>query len=200
MKRFILPIISLFAALLISEKAQAQFLENSFASVGIGVNATILHPRSPKTWGNAGFAGNIQVGKWWNPYIGTRLGFHGFRNQCAQELDTQAIPAGQSFNFHYIHADFLYCLTSSIMGPDKTDRIWDLSLQVNTGALKVAKAYSWGIGAGILNEFRVSPTIGLTVDLQAIATKPSAFTSSGGRLAIFPAATVGVSFNLGEIF
>lgn len=200
MKRFILPIISLFAALLISEKAQAQFLENSFASVGIGVNATILHPRSPKTWGNAGLAAEINVGKWWNPYIGTRLGVHGIQNKCAQELEKEAIPANKSFGFNYFHADLLYCLTSSIIGPDKTSRIWDLALQVNTGALKVRKAVSWGVGAGIMGEVRVSPKVGIIADLQAIAIRPSAITENGGRLAIFPTATVGVSFNLGEIF
>lgn len=197
------------SAFLLPAKTQAQtpFIENTYVSVGAGLNATILHPLSPKTWGNIGLATDINVGKWWNPYIGTRLGLHGGWNNCAQDLNKETIPANTPFGFNYFHADFMYRLTSSIMGPDKA-RLWDMALYVNTGALKVSYsrsffskgAFAWGIGAGMFHEFRVTPVVSIIADLQAVAANPSAFTENGGRMVIFPTATFGVCFNLGEIF
>ena len=97
---------------LLPAKAQAQerFIDNSFINAGAGINVTILHPLSPKTWGDMAF------------------------------------------------------------------------------------------GVGLLNEFKICKQACITLDLMAIATNPSVFTTDGGRAVIFPTATVGVSFNLGEIF
>lgn len=197
------------AALLISGKAQAQesFKDNTFASAGLGLNATVLHPLSPKTWGNIGLATDFNVGKWWSPYIGTRLGFHGGWNNCKQELNKETIPADTPFGFSYLHADFMYSVSSAILGENK-DRIWDMALYAGTGALKVSYsrcffskgAFAWAFGAGMLHEFKVSPAVSIIADVQAIVTSPKAFADNGGRFVIFPTATAGVSFNLGEIF
>ena len=51
---------------LLPAKAQAQerFIDNSFINAGAGINVTILHPLSPKTWGDMGlwswFAQRVQ--------------------------------------------------------------------------------------------------------------------------------------------
>ena len=204
-----LAVILASVAILLPAKASAQspILENSFVSVGAGINATVLHPLSPKTWGNIGLATDINVGKWWNPYVGTRLGFHGGWNNCKQELNKETIPANTPFGFNYMHVDVLASFTDGVIGPDE-DRIWNVAFYLNTGALKVSYsrsffskgAYAWGFGAGMLNEFKITPEVSIIADLQAIAANPSAFSENGGRLVIFPTATVGISFNLGEIF
>lgn len=197
------------AILLLPAKANGQerFIDNSFVSVGAGVNVTILHPLSPKTWGDMGFATDIAYGKWFSPRFGARLGVHSGWNKCKQALTAQDIPAGTPYGFSYIHADFLYSISKDIFGYNDA-RIWDAAIYVNGGAAKVSKSrsafakgqYTWAFGVGMLNEFKICKEASITLDLMAIATNPSVFTTGGGRAVVFPTATVGVSFNLGEIF
>lgn len=194
---------------LLPAKAQAQerFIDNSFINAGAGINVTILHPLSPKTWGDMGFNADIALGKWFSPRFGARLGVHGGRNKCKQELTELDIPAGTPYGFSYIHADFLYSISRDIFGINQK-RIWDAAIYLNGGAAKVSKnrsvfakgQYTWAFGVGLLNEFKICKQACITLDLMAIATNPSVFTTDGGRAVIFPTATVGVSFNLGEIF
>ena len=187
--------------------AQDRFIDNTFVSAGAGANVTILHPLNPKTWGDMGFATDITFGKWFSPRFGARLGVHGGWNKCKQDLTAQDIPAGTPYGFSYIHADFLYSISKDILGMNE-DRIWDAAIYVNGGAAKVSKSrtvfakgqYTWAFGVGMLNEFKVCKEASITLDLMAIATNPSVFTKGGGRAVVFPTATVGISFNLGEIF
>ena len=197
--------------LLMSTTAQAQsgssLLDKTFASVGAGLNACILHPTQPKTWGNVGFATDINVGIRWNPYISNRLGFHGGWNNCAQDLDLLDVEAGTSFGFKYLHADILCNLTNTSLGEENTG-IWDASVYAHTGAVKLSGSRTlfskgtttWGGGLGLLNEIKVCKEVYVTIDLQAIVANPSSFDSNGGRMVVFPTGTVGVCFNLGEIF
>ena len=206
----IFKLAAVFAAILFllpaKANAQERFIDNSFASVGVGVNVTCLHPLSPKTWGNAGFATDFTVGKWFSPRFGARVGLHSGWNNCKQDLTAQEIPAGTPYGFSYLHADFLYAVSKDVFGPK--ERIWDGAIYVNTGVAKVSKSrtvfakgkYAWAFGAGLLNEFKVCKEAYITLDLQGIIASPSAFTKRGGRLVAFPTATIGVSFNLGEIF
>ena len=87
-------------------------------------------------------------------------------------------------------------------------RLWEGVLYANVGALKLCKNRTlfgegiskWALGAGMINEFKVCKEASIVVDMEAIAVKARAFSTTAGRLAIFPTITVGLSYNLGEIF
>ncbi len=199
------------AALLMPAKAQAQIdspiLENSFISVGSGLNATVLHPTQPSTWGNVGLALNLNVGTWFSRAIGTRLGVQTGWNNCKQELNKLDVLADTPYGFTYYHADFLYGITNHILGAEN-DRILDAILYANTGAVKLSESrtvfakgdMTWAYGVGVIAKFNVSDKVNVLLDLQGIAANPSKYTTEGGRLIIFPTGTIGICFNLGEIF
>lgn len=198
-------------AVLVPVKAQSQskmsVIESSFVSVGAGVNATVLHPTSPSTWGNVGLAVNLNVGTWFSSVVGARLGVQTGWNNCKQELNTLNVPAATPYGFTYYHADFLYGITNHILGTDY-DRLLDVTLYANTGAVKLSKSRTffakgektWAYGVGAIGKINVSDEVSLQLDLQAVAANPSKYTTNGGRLVVFPTCTFGLCFNLGEIF
>ena len=181
--------------------------DNIFISAGAGVNAVILHPSGGvNTWGNMGLALDLNVGKWWTPDVGARIGYKGLWNNAKQNFDLSGIKAGDKFGFHYVHADVLWNLLTPIDGYKET-RFYNLIPYMSMGVLDVSKGISpfqnanleYAAGPGILNTFRVSDRLNVNVDLLALVGKAYAYAgNAGGRFVIFPSATVGVAFNLGK--
>ena len=182
--------------------------DNTFIGVGAGINATILHPLTPSSWGNLGMALDVTFGKWWTPFIGARLGWHGLWNNSKQPFEVQEINAGTPYGFHYFHGDLLWNLISTFWGY-KSNRFYEISPYIGMGVLHISNSRNlfakndkisneYAAGAGLLNVFKVTERINLTVDLQMLVSKAHAYTNNGGRFAVFPSATVGLAFNLGR--
>ncbi|MBQ7709784.1 MAG: OmpA family protein [Bacteroidales bacterium] len=207
------------ASLLISVSANAQentkrgpyetnkAFDNTFIGVGAGINATFLHPTQPSTWGNVGLAVDVNFGKWWTPFIGGRLGWHGMWNNSKQAFDAQGIQPGTPYGFHYFHGDVLWNISNTIGG--YKPRFWDFVPYATMGLLDVSNSRSlfaqgsvvnheFSAGIGLLNVLRVTERVNITLDLMALIAKAHAYSNQGGRIAIFPSATIGLNFNLGQ--
>ena len=207
------------ASLLVSMSANAQentkrgayetnkAFDNTFIGIGAGINASIMNPTQPKTWGNIGLAADVTFGKWWTPAVGARLGYHGLWNNSKQAFNTQSIDADTPFGFHYFHGDVLWNISNSIAGY-KAKRFWDFAPYATMGLLNVNKSrapfaktirnHEWAAGLGLLNILRVTERVNVTLDLMVLAGKGSAYTTNSDRVALFPSATIGLAFNLGK--
>ena len=205
------------ASLLVSVSANAQentkrgayetnkAFDNTFIGIGAGINASIMHPSQPKTWGNLGLAADVTFGKWWTPAVGARLGYHGMWNNSKQAFNASGIDADTPFGFHYFHGDILWNISNSIAGY-KADRFWDFAPYATMGLLSVNKSRTpfakttrnreWAGGLGLLNILHVTERVNVTLDLMVLAGKGSAYSTDSDRVALFPSATIGLAFNL----
>ena len=182
--------------------------DNTSLGVAAGVNMTILHPTSPKTWGNLGLAIDLSFNKWWTPFIGARLGWHGLWNNSKQALDQSNINANTPFGFNYFHGDVLWNIFNTF-GGYKADRFWDLNPYIGMGMLDITNTRNflsknashnreYAVGVGLLNVLKVTERINFTIDLQALVSASRKYATGPGRFVIFPSATFGLAFNFGR--
>ena len=168
---------------------------NWFISVGGGVNTFYNNLEV----GNIGIAANANIGKWFTPTIGLRAGYNGLTN----EVKTNSKFNGMFYQ-HYAHGDVLFNVSNALSGYKET-RFWDFIPYVQTGLLMVHDKSGahldreFGVGAGLINELRLSPTVNLNIEIGAVVAHESQFVRPiSGPLCVLPSATIGLSFNLGK--
>jgi len=178
--------------------------DNVFIGVGAGVNTVLENGK----WGHLGLATDLNVGKWWTPAVGMRIGWHGLANEprIVEQFDATSRP---HVAFNYFHGDFLWNISNSIGGYKET-RFWDFIPYVSAGGLVVGngeggiknafKNKELAVGAGLINELRLSDRVNLNIELGAIASRAGAFNAKEAENIWigFPTATLGLSFNLGK--
>ena len=169
--------------------------DNTFISIGVGYNAGIYGRGNQflglDLQGKGGLALDVNFGKWWTPAIGARIGYKGLSNQIGKFSVT---PANQ----HYIHADFLWNMFNSFAGYKET-RVWSLIPYPTMGLLIYNGDKEYAAGAGLLNVWRVSKRVNITLDLTALIAKSSQYVQPAHGMFHFPvSATVGLAFNLGK--
>ena len=169
--------------------------DNTFIGLGAGVNSVL-----EKTYGlgKFGLATDLNIGKWFTPTVGARLGWHGLQN-------TSKSGALNKSAFNYIHGDLLWNLSNAIGGYKET-RVWNFIPYADAGVLLV-KHHGYKVqdqelaaGVGILNSFRLGERVNLNLDLGLLAARAEAYKMKGfiGRYVGFPTATLGLQFNLGR--
>ena len=172
--------------------------DNMFIAIAGGVNS-VWEPG--QGMGKIGLATDLNIGKWFTPAIGMRLGWHGL---MANGKSTHISNA----YFNYFHGDFMWNISNSIGGYKET-RFWDFVPYATMGVLDVCKGvnpfkkgasnnFEYAAGAGLINVLRLSNRVNLTIDLMALVGKAAAYTNGAGRLIVFPSATAGLQFNLGK--
>jgi len=170
--------------------------DNWFFGVGAGVNAMYDN----RLFGGYGFAIDANLGKWFTPAVGFRAGYHGLK-------DTAADPNGwftgsDPFNYHLAYADAMWNIATTL-GGYKESRVWNPILYGRSAALFTSAAgsgqirHDFGMGAGLLNEFRLGKHVGLSIDLSAIVSREKEWRNYG-RFSFFPSATAGLVFHLGK--
>ncbi len=180
--------------------------DNTFISIAAGVNTVVPIISEPKNWGNIGLNADINFGKWWTPAIGMRLGVQGIWDNA--KVNMGVADANQKFGFYYIHGDILWNISHSIAGYRET-RFWNFAPYATAGVLDVSSDINpfkknaknnleYAAGVGLLNILRLSSRVNLTLDLKALVGRASAYTASKSRFVFFPAANLGLSFNLGK--
>ena len=185
-----------------------RIFDNSSIVVGAGLNMTLMHPTSPKSWGNLGLAMDINFNKWWTPYVGGRLGWHGLWNSSKQVFDESNIAADTPYGFNYFHGDILWNVFNTF-GGYKADRFWDLNPYIGMGMLDVTDKRNilsknashnreYALGVGLQNVLKVTEAINFVIDLQALVSPASKYSTTGGRILFFPSATFGLAFNIGK--
>ena len=169
--------------------------DNLFIGVGAGVNSVL---EKGYGLGKMGLATDVNIGKWFTPTIGARVGWHGFKDS-SKSGELNKAP------FHYVHGDLLWNVSNSIDGYKQT-RFWSFVPYADFGVLLVKhhglKEFDqeFAGGVGLLNVLRLGERVGLTIDLGLIAARAEAYDMNGfiGRYVGFPTATLGLSFNLGK--
>jgi outer membrane protein OmpA-like peptidoglycan-associated protein len=169
--------------------------DNMFIGLGAGVNSVA---EKGYGLGKIGIATDVNLGKWFTPAIGARIGWHGINN-TSKSGELNKAP------FHYIHGDLLWNLSTSIDGYKET-RFWNFIPYVS-GGLSLIKHHGLKVfdqelaaGVGLLNSLRLGERVNLNLDLGIIAARAEAYDMKGfiGRYVGFPTATLGLQFNLGR--
>lgn len=165
---------------------------NWFVGVGGGVNSFYNNLEV----GNLGWAANAYVGKWITPSIGLRVGYS-YGTNDVKTNSRFASPYIQQF----VHGDVMWNLSDALSGYKET-RFWDFIPYVQAGVFflndKGAKPEGeYAMGAGLVNQLRISPTVNVVIDLSAVVAREAQFVNpvSGPRV-VLPQATVGISINL----
>ncbi len=179
-----------------------RFGDNWFIGVGAGANSFV---NSHSDFGFGGLAVDGFVGKWFTPSVGARVGYKGLQNNLNLEdgyTSGAGFDAKDNFNQHYFHADAMWNFSNAVSGYKET-RFWDLVPYVSAGLVYSVKDdfkdYTWGLGAGLLNDFRLGGHVDLYLDLSGVIVPDAGYAvPDDGNKAILPSVTAGIVFNLGR--
>lgn len=171
--------------------------DNWFVGAGAGVNGFFGKRIDMKL---SGFDLDLNVGKWFTPSVGARVGYRGVKNAYADKY--AKVSGNEKWNQHFMHADLLWNISNAISGYKET-RIWDVIPYAQTGILRKTggsgKAWAFGAGAGIINDFRICKHVDLFIDLSGIVTTNNDFGNKvGTRFAFLPSLSAGIVFNIGK--
>ena len=178
--------------------------DNTFIGIGAGYNTTAQFGNGgviPAFLAKGGLALDAYFGKWWTPFLGARIGYHGL------STDTKGQKFGDEAQ-HVIPLDLLWNVSNTFGGYKET-RFWDIILYATGGWVGVKPLNAngldreWIAGAGLLNEFYLGKRVNLNLDIRGLVGKAStyqvAMNESKVSNFLFPiSATLGLSFNLGK--
>ncbi|GAB6120727.1 OmpA family protein [Dysgonomonas termitidis] len=202
MKKVSLLLVLVFAAITISAQEsgfstkagrKATFARNGFWDnwfIGLGAGANFVQGDNNK---DADFlnrltvAPTIQVGKWYNPYIGGRLKFqggslHNFQNNATDMIHNK---------YFGVEADVMWDVTN-YLGRYNEKRVYSLIPYVGIGGAigwdyklddkthPGGKQRNFTINGGIINKFKFSNRVALDIDLSAMLLK-EAFNHGGAN-------------------
>ena len=190
-----------------------KFFDNFFVGADGGVHFLVLE-NSRSAGGSAGGrispALNIYVGKWFTPDVGLRIGYTGLSARGYATVETPYAPATESmpypekFGIAYLHGDALWNISNTI-GGYKEDRLWDFVPYVTAGwlysySLDGPKAHDneFAVGAGLINNIRLSKRVDLNLTLTQLLTRESLTKAAQGGVLGLTSVTLGVSVNLGK--
>jgi len=171
--------------------------DNTFIGIGAGINAGMnLQNKAgmPFQEGKGGLAVEAYFGKWWTPFIGGRIIYHGLNN------DVKGEGFGKT-NQHIIAGDLLWSLTNTFWGYKET-RVWNVNPYISGGYARVINDNEWTMGFGILNTFRVAKRVSINLDLRAMSVRTQAYqipiVKPIGKYEFPLSATLGLAINLGK--
>lgn len=185
-----------------------RFGDNWFIGVGGGINL-FMDGGGHKT--RVAPAIDVNVGKWFTPSVGARVGYNGLRANgwmpkqtlVATEFNESKDMYKEKVNYAYIHGDLMWNISNAFSGYKET-RFWNVIPYLSFG---FTHAYGtkdvdfsdneFAAGAGIYNTLRLSNRVNLTLDGRAILVKGT-FNANGGGVTALPSITVGVAVNLGR--
>lgn len=165
--------------------------ENSFTDIG-GVNPAL----------------DINVGKWFTPSIGARIGYQGLTASTWSDAQYPYFKKmgdngkyKNAFNTAYIHGDVLWNISNAFSGYKET-RTWNFVPFLSAG---IARSWKNGVannelavGAGLLNNIRISDRVDLTLELRQLIVKQGYDMTPAGGVAGMSSATFGVAVKLGK--
>ena len=164
------------------------FGDNWFVGAGGGVNMYL--DNDIKT--NIGIAVDANLGKWFTPSVGMRVGYSG--------IDAR-YEGDQKFDFMYFHSDFLWNISNALSGYKET-RFWDFVPYLHAGYFR-----SYGLegtdysnneiaaGVGLLHNLRLVDRLDLIVDMRATVLNGRIIGGTG--ISLLPTVTAGLAVDLG---
>lgn len=185
-----------------------RFGDNWFIGLGAGLNTIQDGDIKFKPFG--GIATDLNIGKWFTPSVGFRLGWKGFKNSF--DPDTKYLTSAfvkNEFTQTYIHGDVLWNISNAFSGYKET-RFWDFIPYMHFGYLRASgtpavkgaerRDNEYGAGVGLINDFRLGNHVDLFVDLSGMIARDEILGTHqrGHRFAMLPSVTAGLIFNLGR--
>jgi len=157
---------------------------------------------------------DVALGKMFNPYIGARLEWTGWNAYgvspggtkfAGGNLRDEAGLHKNDFYLNYAHVDLLWNLSNTVGGP-KESRFWDFIPYVGVGWVNASKdgaspSNRLGINAGILQQFRLSPSVDILLDIRGMMTAKNTdgVVRSGGQdYDKTLSASLGLAYNFGR--
>ena len=157
---------------------------------------------------------DASIGKMFNPYLGFRLQWTGWNMNSVSPGGTKwsggLLESGSKFykndfNLNYTHVDLLWNLSNSLGGP-KERRFWDFVPYVGVGWVNANKVNSspenrLGVNAGLLQQFRLSPSVDIILDARAMGTNRNidhVVKDDGKSFDMTASLTLGVAYNFGR--
>lgn len=182
-----------------------RFGDNWFIGAGGGINILI----------NDGYGIRISpsidanVGKWFTPSIGMRIGYQGIYAQTWADKATVLGPVldkdkgkyGEKIGYMYFHGDFLWNISNALSGYKET-RFWNLIPYAHAGFFRSYgmndvdfSNNSFAMGAGLLHNLRLTERLDLVVDMRATVVNGKVHDAEG--MAVLPSVTLGMAVDLG---
>ena len=174
--------------------------DNIFVGAGIGYNASMQFGNKDalgmaKAWGGLGI--DLSFGKWWTPFIGARLNYHGL----TQDVNSKGFGNATQ---HFFTVDLLWDFTNTVWGYKETRR-WGVIPYTSAGLGMVNETYrnyEWIAGAGILNKFYLTDRVSILADFRGMVAKSSTYDAEVTKPImkfLFPvSATVGIAVGFGK--
>ena len=189
------------------------FFSNWFVVVGGGVNVPVdaftntfrKEGKVEADFGGLALYGN--VGKWFDPCFGARIGWQGITSGRLGGYDAETgtylnhvdkfvwWPNEDNTAFHYVHGDFMVN-ASNLFAGYKERRAIDIVPYLTTGVIFDKEASSFALGGGIQFPIRITNVVKIVPQFQAVGFNDKIF--GGADNVISTSATLGVQVNLGR--
>ena len=183
-----------------------RFGDNWFLGIGGGVNVYLEDGYK----GNIGPSLDANLGKWFTPSVGMRVGYSGLNSRfwsdqptvLGNTLDTDEGMYAQKFGFMYFHGDFLWNMSNAIGGYKET-RFWNFVPYIHAGYFRSDGIdenndfadNQFAMGAGLIHNLRLVERLDLVVDMRATVLSGSVHGGSG--VSLLPSVTAGLAVDLG---
>ena len=182
--------------------------DNWFIGAGGGIN---IFWNEGMDYDNLRIAPSIDanLGKWFTPSVGMRIGYQGINSQVWSETATVLGPTMdqdkkmylEKFGYMYVHGDFLWNISNALGGYKET-RFWNFVPYVHAGYFRTyglddvefAKNQLAG-GLGLLHNLRLANRLDLMIDMRATVLDAQARGADG--IAVLPTVTMGLAVDLG---
>ena len=168
-----------------------RFGDNWFIGAGGGVSIFLNEGYDPVI----GPSIDANLGKWFTPSVGMRVGYQGFKTNVSADNATQ------NFGYMYFHGDFLWNMSNALGGYKET-RFWNLVPYAHAGyfrtyGLNGSEFYDNEIaaGAGLLHNLRLIDRLDLIIDMRATVMNGRAIGTDG--VSLLPSVTAGLAVDLG---
>lgn len=185
-----------------------KFWDNWEISLGFGTGFSVYSGRNYGSWGDRfGLNGELSVTKWLHPVVGIRAGLMGGTYSSVHPDYGKAC-----WPFLYGHVDAMANLSNWI-GGYKENRVYYAVLYAGMGLFgsnftdasqavtKVGTPVNFAFNAGLLNKFRVSPSVDINLELRGIlgmASLNPVQSPSRGRFLGTGNVSVGVTYRFGK--
>lgn len=153
-----------------------RFFDNIFIGVAGGVN--VYHGEND-SWGSFGKrlapALDINVGKWFTPSVGARIGYSGInaKGWTPDGIYAKGSAGGgmfkEEFGISYLHGDFMWNFSNAVSGYKET-RTWNFIPFIGAGW---ARSYGndtydneFAVSVGLLNNIRLCNLLDLTLEAR----------------------------------
>lgn len=185
-----------------------RFFDNIFIGVAGGIN--VYHGEND-TYGSFGKrlapALDLNVGKWFTPSVGGRIGYSGINAKgwtLGQTAYAKGLVSGniykEKFGISYLHGDFMWNFSNAVSGYKET-RTWNFVPFIGAGWVRSygngTYDNEFGVNIGLLNNIRLCDLLDLTLEARHMITRETLDKVARASLSEgMTSVTVGFTFKL----